>query len=282
MLLSFPVGAQLCCANAGSSWIVSAGAIVTESIIAKRQPLLRLLLLAGIATALAGCANWSWPDFSPEKRVEEQPVETAGERDAGTDSETGAEQRPAEEAGPGIATGNDAYHSQYASLKTGGHALAPQDVGYFIDVHEARLRQALAGTSVRMQRSQGRLRLIVPGTLSFETNSAEIVEEVKPILEDIAAVLAEFDKTLVSVHGHTDDRGDDAYNRKLSERRAVAVAMFLAGRGVAKERLVGIGYGEEEPVIEDDSEEARTANRRIEILIEPVVTSRKAGLDFTR
>lgn len=228
--------------------------------------------------ALAGCANWPWAGSSAEEPAEDEAVETVDESDVET--EAAAEERPATEPGPDIATGNDAYHSQYAALKTSKHALAPGEVGYFIDVHEARLRQALAGTSVRMQRSEGRLRLIVPGTMSFETGSAEITEAAKPVLGDIAAVLAEFDKTLVSVHGHTDDRGDDEYNRTLSERRAMSVALFMAGNGVAKERLVSIGYGEEEPVVEGDTEEARTANRRIEILIEPVVTSRKAGLDF--
>lgn len=252
---------------------------MTESVIRKRQPLYSLLPIAGVAIALGGCGHWPLFDDGPaDEPAEEEPV--AAVEKAGADTETEPESeseteiQPQARTGPGIATGSRAGDELYASLKAGKHALAPADTGYFIDVHEARLRQVLAETPIRMQRVEGRILLTIPGNLSFETNSAKIVAAVKPVLGDIATVLAEFDKTLVSVFGHTDDRGDAAYNQALSERRAVAVALFLAEKGVAKERLVGIGYGEERPVIEGETEAARTANRRVEILIKPVVYQR--------
>lgn len=203
----------------------------------------------------------------------EEPVAEPAEVNAESDAQLQQRIPPASDSG--IATGGAAHDKQYTLLASRGDALASPDVGYFIDVHEARLRQVLANTPVHMQRGDGQIRLVIPGSMSFGTNSAEIMEAVRPVLRDIAVVLVEFDKTLVSVLGHTDDRGDAAYNRTLSERRAVAVALFLARHGVAKDRLVGIGYGEEQPVAESDTETARTANRRIEILIEPVVMNGK-------
>jgi outer membrane protein OmpA-like peptidoglycan-associated protein len=214
--------------------------------------------------ALGGCAFVPWFGTADDK-VSETADETQLQRQV----------PPPPEPDSGIAIGGEGYDKQYASLAAAGVALAPPDTGYFIDVHEARLRQVLTDTPIRMQRKEGRLQLIVPGNMSFGTNSAEIMAEIQPVLRDIAVVLVEFDKTLVSIHGHTDDRGDSAYNWALSERRAVAVALYLARHGVAKERLVGIGHGEEQPVTERDTEEARAANRRIEIRIELVVTKRK-------
>lgn len=224
------------------------------------MPVFRLFPLVALAIALGGCAYMPWFGSSEEA------------------AETGAEEEPQpSEPDPGIATGSAARDTQYALLASDGHALVSADVGYFIDVHEARLRQALADSPVRMQRDGARLLLTIPGSFSFATGSARIMAAIRPVLREVATVLTEFDKTLVSVHGHTDDRGDAAYNRALSRRRAVAVAVFLSENGVAKERLVGIGHGEERPVTEEDTEQARTANRRIEIRIEPVVLNRKAG-----
>jgi len=177
---------------------------------------------------------------------------------------------------PGIATGSESRQRQFAMLAAGSNVLVEQDAGYFIDVQEARLRQVIAGTPVHMERIGSKLLLTIPGSLSFDVDSATLREPARPVLHEIAAVLAEFDKTLITVNGHTDDRGDTAYNRTLSEQRAVAVARLLAGDGVARQRLVGIGYGEDRPVARAATDAARTANRRIEILIEPIVVARPA------
>lgn len=229
------------------------------------------------ALALAGCGHWPGSSPAPEKPAPaEQPLpETEPAPDLAPEPEV------PKQPDPGIAVGEETYDELYTALSAGQQSLAPEEVGYFIDVHEARLRQVLAGTSVQMRRVGGRLLLTIPGNLSFDTNSAKVAEAMRPVLDNIAAVLVEFDKTLVSVHGYTDDRGDAAYNRVLSERRAVAVALFLARNGVAKQRLVGIGYGEERPVIDSDTEAARTANRRIEILIEPVAGNRRTGAAYS-
>jgi len=241
---------------------------VTEPVIAHQKSMFRLVLIAGFAMSLAGCSHLPLLETdSPTEPTEKEPTAVESEPDAEPETRV----QPRDEPGPDIAVGASARDNLYASLAAGGQALAPEDVGYFLDVHEARLRPVLAGSPIRMQRTDDRLLLTIPGSLSFETDSAKVVEGVEPMLSDLAAVLVEFDKTLVSVLGNTDDRGDAAYNQSLSERRAVAVALILKKMGVARERLVGIGFGQERPAIEGDTETARTANRRIEILIEPVI-----------
>lgn len=236
-----------------------------------------LALGGGCAQAPAGSvpaappAAAETPATGNEQPAPTDPVEPA---DAGAGDSPAASPRaaaPPSPVRPAIAVGPDAREAQYASLVSRGRALVTRDLGYFIDVHEARLRQALTGTPVRMQRDERSLRLTIPGNESFATGSTEILQSAMPALVAIAAVILEFDKTLVSVHGHTDRLGDSDYNRILSERRAVAVASFLADRGVDRMRLVGVGHGEELPIAEGESEAARAANRRIEILIEPVV-----------
>lgn len=74
----------------------------------------------------------------------------------------------------------------------------------------------------------------------------------------------------VEIGGHTDARGDDAYNLKLSERRAKSVRNYLIEQGIAPERLASKGYGESQPVADNDTEEGMRRNRRTELRIDDV------------
>ena len=71
--------------------------------------------------------------------------------------------------------------------------------------------------------------------------------------------------TQLEVQGHADSRGSDEYNQGLSERRAASVANYLAGRGVNPARMTAVGFGENRPVANNDTEEGRALNRRVEI-----------------
>ena len=83
-------------------------------------------------------------------------------------------------------------------------------------------------------------------------------------------VLKEYNKTVIEVAGHTDSSGSDQYNQSLSERRAQAVAGYLSSHGVKTQRLMTIGAGEGHPVASNDTEQGRSANRRVELTIVPV------------
>jgi OmpA-OmpF porin, OOP family len=91
---------------------------------------------------------------------------------------------------------------------------------------------------------------------------------IKPAFESEVAKLAEFMNqyadTVVTVEGHTDDQGADAYNQKLSQSRADAVkAMLITKYGVAAERVKAIGYGETQPVADNSTADGREQNRRV-------------------
>jgi outer membrane protein OmpA-like peptidoglycan-associated protein len=110
--------------------------------------------------------------------------------------------------------------------------------------------------------SGGKLELL--DIVYFDWNKASIQKRSHKLLRNVATVLAAHPEvTRVAVEGHTDDQGDDAYNKDLSQRRADAVRTFLVGAGVDEGRLVAIGYGEERPLVANDSSKNRAKNRRV-------------------
>ena len=99
----------------------------------------------------------------------------------------------------------------------------------------------------------------------FETSKAVIRPESFELLDQVAAVIMDHpDIGRVQVSGHTDSRGSAAYNLDLSQRRSDAVRAFLIRRGVLEERLIAAGFGEESPIADNEVEEGREANRRVE------------------
>ena len=99
----------------------------------------------------------------------------------------------------------------------------------------------------------------------FRIGSATISEEFIPTLELGVAVMNLNPQVQMVVEGHTDSVGDDIFNRRLSERRAQAVVDYLVGRGVERDRLEAVGFGESDPVASNDTAEGRQLNRRIEV-----------------
>lgn len=86
-------------------------------------------------------------------------------------------------------------------------------------------------------------------------------------LNKLVEVLKSYPDTDIEIQGHTDSKGADDYNLKLSERRASSVANFLRGKGVASGRVRIKGYGETAPVASNDTEDGRGQNRRVDFLI---------------
>ena len=99
----------------------------------------------------------------------------------------------------------------------------------------------------------------------FAFDSAELTAEDKAELERVSARLKELEFVGGTATGHTDSVGDEAYNQKLSERRAQAVVDFLHAKGVSPGRITAIGMGEIKPIADNATEEGRAQNRRVTI-----------------
>ncbi len=102
----------------------------------------------------------------------------------------------------------------------------------------------------------------------FEYNSAVIKKESYSILDALAKTLEGNPAIrLVEIQGHTDERGNDAYNLSLSDRRAKSVLKYLVEKGIEEKRLTAQGYGETQPLLKERSERAYQKNRRVAFLI---------------
>ena len=105
--------------------------------------------------------------------------------------------------------------------------------------------------------------------VQFDTNLTTIKPESFPLLEEVARVLKEHPElTRLRIEGHTDERGSDTYNQRLSDGRAESVRAWLVEHGVQADRLRSIGYGESKPLDEGHNEAAWEKNRRVEMWIE--------------
>jgi len=98
----------------------------------------------------------------------------------------------------------------------------------------------------------------------FDTNQARVRHRALPVLHAVANLfLSHPEWQGMRIEGHADERGDEAFNRALSERRAARVAEVLRGFGVSEAQMAVIGYGEERPRVEG----ALDANRRVEFVM---------------
>jgi OOP family OmpA-OmpF porin len=99
--------------------------------------------------------------------------------------------------------------------------------------------------------------------VQFALDSAELTDEDKKILDEVAENLTRLKFVSGTVIGHTDSSGSEAYNQKLSERRAQSVADYLQAKGIATGRLKASGAGEGEPIADNATKEGRAQNRRV-------------------
>ena len=144
-------------------------------------------------------------------------------------------------------------------------------IGGYMDRQEAELRRETAGTGVEVLRQGDDLVLRMPSGITFAYDRYDIQPQFQSTLNEVASTLANYQQTYIDILGHTDSTGSDAYNQGLSERRAQAVANYLAARGVNPARMATRGYGESQLLVNPEQSEAdRAANRRVEIRVVPV------------
>jgi len=119
-----------------------------------------------------------------------------------------------------------------------------------------------------IRRIEGSTEIQILKRVEFATNSAVLLPQSFPILDEVYALLkANPDVTKVAVQGHTDNRGGKDLNTKLSQDRAESVMRYLIGKGVVASRLSATGYGFDKPIDTNDTAEGRQRNRRVEFHI---------------
>ena len=213
------------------------------------------MLVLGISLALAGCQS-----VDPYTGAQKTSNTTKG---AAIGAGVGA--------AIGLITGDSsAERKRRALILAGAGSLAGGAVGNYMDRQEAKLREQLQGTGVSVTRNGDNIILNMPGNVTFMTNSADINASFYQVLNSVALVLKEFDKTVVDIAGHADSTGPEDKNLDLSQRRAGSVSSYLAAQGINAQRLIAVGYGESRPIASNDTKEGRAMNRRVEITLLPV------------
>jgi outer membrane protein OmpA-like peptidoglycan-associated protein len=131
------------------------------------------------------------------------------------------------------------------------------------------IETATQGTGVEVQKTQdNRLKVMIPGDISFDPGRADIKPNFRPVLDQFAQSLVQNPGSVIQIVGHTDASGNDAANVQLSRERANATRDYLVSRGVTANRITTDGRGEREPLASNDTEAGRARNRRVEIFVQ--------------
>lgn len=141
-------------------------------------------------------------------------------------------------------------------------------IGYSLDKQAAELRSAV-DSRIQIINQGDYLVVRMPDDLLFAVDSDVVSAGLRDDVAALAASLQRYPGSVVDIVGHTDNTGAEAYNQRLSERRAAAVANLLAANGVSQSRLRVSGRGESQPIASNLTAEGRAQNRRVDIFIRP-------------
>ncbi|MBN1884377.1 MAG: OmpA family protein [Candidatus Krumholzibacteriota bacterium] len=172
----------------------------------------------------------------------------------------------------GHRTGNTALGAILGAA-IGGAAGA--SIGRYMDRQAEEIARDLEGATV--ERVGEGIKITFDSGILFDVNKADLRPEAQANLDNLAAILVKYADTNILIEGHTDSTGPDDYNLELSERRARSVANRLATQSVSSGRFSIMGYGESQPIADNDTSVGRQANRRVELAIMANEKLRKAA-----
>lgn len=138
-------------------------------------------------------------------------------------------------------------------------------IGHQMDQQAKELEVSIPGAKV--ERVGEGIQVTFDSGLLFDFDSDAIRSDAARNLTELAQSLKKYPNSQLLIVGHTDSRGEDAYNQGLSYRRANAAANYLQAQGVARTRVATNGRGEFEPVASNDTDSGRQLNRRVEVAI---------------
>ena len=214
----------------------------------------RLLIAASTAVLLAGCASQNPYDNQPPSS---NKTATYGGLGALAGAAAGA-----------LISHDNRGKGALIGAAIGGASGA--GYGYYADKQEAELRQSMQGTGVEVQRQGDQIKLIMPGNITFATDSSEIVSNFYAPLNNLASSFKQFNQNSIEIVGFTDSTGSRQYNMDLSQRRAQSVATYLTAQGVDGSRLSTRGAGPDQPIASNATADGRAQNRRVEVNLRPL------------
>ncbi len=170
----------------------------------------------------------------------------------------------------GAATSSKKDRKKGALIGAAVAGAAGAGYGYYVDKQEAELRRSMQGTGIDVQRDGDNLTLIMPGNVTFATDSAAISGNFYGTLNNLAQSFNQYDQNTIEIVGHTDSTGPYQHNMTLSQRRAQSVADYMRNQGVSGMRMNVRGVGPDQPIADNATAQGRQQNRRVEINLRPV------------
>lgn len=138
-------------------------------------------------------------------------------------------------------------------------------IGLYMDKQAHEIQEDVKGAKV--ERIGEGIRITFDSGILFDVNSFNLKDDAKTNIKELARVLQKYDDTNILIEGHTDSSGPDELNNTLSKQRADAVADYAKSLGIAGMRMAIKGYGEKQPISENETESGKQKNRRVEIAI---------------
>ncbi|MDD3642250.1 MAG: OmpA family protein [Candidatus Krumholzibacteria bacterium] len=138
-------------------------------------------------------------------------------------------------------------------------------IGNYMDKQAAEIQRDLEGA--RVERIGEGIKITFDSGILFDVDKSDLRAEAQTNLTNLAGVLNKYADTNILIEGHTDATGPDDYNLDLSKRRAQSVSNYLSLQQVDATRFTIMGYGEAQPIADNETVEGRQANRRVEIAI---------------
>lgn len=138
-------------------------------------------------------------------------------------------------------------------------------IGHKMDKQAAEIEEAVPDAKV--ERVGEGIVVEFSSAVLFGFDQSDISTDAKTSLDKLVKVLNTYPDTNIEVQGHTDSKGSEAYNQTLSEKRAGAVSAYLTAKEINAERITTKGFGETMPEYDNETEEGRAQNRRVEFLI---------------
>ncbi|WNW13487.1 OmpA family protein [Pseudomonas sp. DTU_2021_1001937_2_SI_NGA_ILE_001] len=221
----------------------------------------RLIIAATAVALLAGCASPNPYDNQGGYGGQEQQGMSRTAKYGGLGALAGAV------AGAAI---DHNHRGKGALIGAAVAGAASAGYGYYADRQEAALRAKMANTGVEVQRQGDQIKLIMPGNITFATDSSAIASSFYAPLNNLASSLKQFNQNNIEIVGYTDSTGSRQHNMDLSQQRAQSVATYLTSQGVDPTHLSVRGAGPDSPIASNADVNGRAQNRRVEVNLKPI------------